>query len=80
MPQLLAESLDAAARERAHQHIESCAACFGEWQGMREAWDLLEQLPVVEPPPSLRERVMAAAGPRRQAPGVVPFPRRRAVR
>lgn len=80
MPQLLVESLDPDARERTHRHIEGCAACLEEWQSMRDAWNLLEQLPAVEPPARLRERVLTGAGITAPPANIVPFHRRRPVR
>lgn len=81
MPFLLTESLDAAGRELAHQHIESCAECGEEWQAMRETWALLDELPRVEVPSRVRDRflaeVMPAAAP---ASNVVPFRRRSAFK
>lgn len=81
MPLLLTESLDAAGRELAHQHIESCAECGEEWQAMKETWALLEELPRVEVPSRVRDRflaeVMPAAAP---ASNVVPFRRRTAFK
>lgn len=59
---LLTESLDAARREESHQHIETCAVCGAEWNGYREAWLVMDELPVVEVPARVRERFLAAAG------------------
>jgi len=82
MPLLLTESLDAARRESAHQHIENCAACGDEWAGYRETWSLLETLPEVEVPARVKQHFMSFVNPAAEAPAanVVPFQRRRAVR
>jgi len=81
MPLLLTESLDAARRESAHQHIENCAACGDEWAGYRETWSLLETLPEVEVPARVKQQFMSFVNPAAEAPAnVVPFQRRRAVR
>jgi len=81
MPLLLTESLGAAAREAAHQHIESCAACETEWSRTREAWKLLAEAPDRPVPARVRARFLdevagmgSIAAPRR--PVVVPFVRR----
>lgn len=80
MPLLLTESLAPTARERAHQHIESCAACHEDWLAMRETWDLLAKLPEVEIPPHVRERFLGQVLPEAPDAKVIPFHRRRAVR
>jgi hypothetical protein len=75
MPLLLTESLEAARREPAHQHIEGCAACAEEWAAYRETWSVMEDLPEVEPPARVREKFLAAAGltPAASVSNVVPF-------
>jgi hypothetical protein len=80
MPMLLTESLDAAGRELAHQHIESCAACGAEWQAMKETWALMEALPVVEVPSRVRDRFLAEVMPAAAPSNVVPFHRRSALK
>ncbi|HEV2719755.1 MAG TPA: HEAT repeat domain-containing protein [Thermoanaerobaculia bacterium] len=80
MPMLLTESLDPVRRENAHQHIEQCAACSEEWAGYRETWNLLETLPELEVPPRVKQQFMTYVDPPAQAPNVVPFQRRPAVR
>lgn len=81
MPMLLTESLDAAGRELAHQHIESCAACGEEWQGIKETWVLLDELPRVEVPSRVRDRFLAEVTPAAVTPSnVVPFHRRSAFK
>jgi hypothetical protein len=82
MPLLLTESLDAARREGAHQHIETCAACGEEWAGYRETWSLLETLPELEVPARVKQQFMSFVNPAAEAPpaNVVPFQRRAAFR
>jgi len=81
MPLLLTESLDAAGRELAHQHIETCAACGEEWQAMKETWALLAELPQVEVPLRVRDRFLAEVMPAAAQPSnVVPFVRRGALK
>ncbi len=80
MPLLLTESLDPAAREHAHQHIETCAACRQEWDGFRQTWALLAELPEVPVPPRVRARFLFEVLPAGSGGEVVPFHRRRAAR
>src|SRR5690242_21433362 len=74
-PLLLTESLDAQARERAHQHIENCAECSDEWQGMKDAWRLMGELPELEPPARLKTRFLNEIGVAEKS-NVVSFHRR----
>lgn len=76
MPFLLTESLDAAGRELAHQHIASCAACSEEWLGLKETWALMDELPRVEVPQRVRDRFLSEVMPQAVASNVVPFHRR----
>jgi hypothetical protein len=78
-PLLLTESLDAQSRETTHQHIEGCAECAAEWQGMKEAWRMMGELPELEPPARVRQRFLAEIGVAEKT-NVVPFHRRPAVR
>jgi len=80
MPMLLTESLDAAGRELAHQHIESCAVCGEEWQALKETWALMEELPIVEVPSRVRDRFLAEVMPVAPPSNVVPFHRRSAFK
>ena len=80
MPFLLTESLDAAGRELAHQHIESCAECGEEWHAMKETWALMEGLPIVEVPSRVRDRFLAEVMPTAPPSNVVPFHRRSAFK
>ena len=71
MPMLLTESLDSAGREAAHMHIESCGACSDEWATMKETWQLLDELPVVEVPSRVKARFLdEVAGRSSQVAGV----------
>ena len=63
MPMLLTESLDSAGREATHLHIESCTECHDEWTALRETWQLLDELPRVEPPDHLKARFLAEVSP-----------------
>ena len=84
MPLLVTESLAAGERERAHQHIESCASCEAEWTLTRDTWKLLAEAPDRPVPPAVRNRFLNEVGrmggvaPRRAV--VVPFTRRPAFR
>ena len=80
MPMLLTESLDTAGREATHLHIESCADCSDEWTALRETWQLLDELPRVEPPAHLKARFLADVSPAEKTSNVVPFQRRPAVK
>lgn len=62
MPLLLTESLDAARREDAHQHIEGCAVCTEEWNAYRETWAVMADLPEVEVPARVKASFLARAG------------------
>lgn len=79
-PLLLTESLDAQSRELTHQHIESCAECAEEWQGMKDAWRLMAELPELEPPARIRQRFLAEIGVAEKPSNVVAFHRRPAVK
>ena len=80
MPMLLTESLDPVRRELTHQHIERCAACSDEWSGYRETWRTLGELPEIEVPARVKQRVLASAGELPEWTRVVAFRRRPALR
>jgi DNA-binding phage protein len=80
MPMLLTESFDPAGRELAHRHIESCAACSGEWLALKETWALMDELPRVEVPQRVRDRFLAEVMPSAIPANVVPFHRRSAFK
>src|SRR5437868_4517665 len=79
MPLLLTESLDPAQRELTHQHIESCAVCSDEWAACQETWNVLDELPLVEPPARLKEKFLAEVFPP-VAAKVLPFHRKPAFK
>lgn len=58
--------LSPAARERVGRHLEDCAACRAELAALRRTVALVRELPAVDTPPGLAERVVARveAGPR----------------
>jgi len=82
MPLLLTESLDPAARELTHQHIEGCAECSAEWAGVVETWRLMGDLPELEPPARIKQRFLAQVMPAEQSgqAKVLPFHRRPALK
>jgi anti-sigma-K factor RskA len=49
-------------------HLEQCAACAGEVRGLRETATRLGMATAIEPPPWMREQVLAAVGRVRQLP------------
>ena len=49
-------------------HLEQCAACAGEVRGLRETAARLGMATAIEPPPWMREQVLASAGRVRQLP------------
>jgi anti-sigma-K factor RskA len=50
------------------KHLESCAACAEEVRGLRETAARLGMVTAIEPPPWMRDQVLAAAGRTRQLP------------
>jgi hypothetical protein len=78
-PLLLTEALDAETRELTHQHIETCAECTDEWNGMKEAWRMMAELPELDPPARMKSRFLAEIGAE-STPNVIPFHRRPAAR
>src|SRR5687767_5587909 len=85
MPLLLTESLDPVQRELTHQHIERCAECSEEWNGYKETWRVMDDLPEMAVPPRVRERFLAEIGlaepaVSQPAENVVPFRRRPALK
>jgi hypothetical protein len=85
MPLLLTESLDAARRERTHEHIESCAVCSDEWSAYKETWLVMGDLPEVDVPVRVKEQFLMRAGlaagtAQTRVDNVVPFHRRAAAK
>ena len=80
MPLLLTESLDRDRRELTHQHIESCSTCSAEWTAYQDTWRMMGELPELEVPARVKDRVLAefiaVAAPK----NVVPFHRRAATK
>jgi Anti-sigma-K factor rskA len=65
--------------DRFSQHLSRCQSCASELRGFREVATALAFAAADEPPPALRERVMAAVARTRQLPpevGTQPRPRR----
>lgn len=50
------------------KHLESCATCAEEVRGLRETTARLGTVTAIEPPPWLRDQVLAAASRTRQLP------------
>jgi len=59
---------DAAEQERFARHLRRCAACAAEVRGLREVSTALAFAAAEEPPPGLREHVLAMAERTRQLP------------
>jgi hypothetical protein len=57
-----------AERDRFNQHLDRCQSCASEVRGFREVATALAFAAAAEPPPGLRERVMAAVARTRQLP------------
>jgi Anti-sigma-K factor rskA len=57
-----------AERDRFNRHLNRCQSCAGEIRGFREVATALAFAAAAEPPPGLRERVMAAVARTRQVP------------
>jgi Anti-sigma-K factor rskA len=54
--------------DRFSRHVSRCQSCASEVRGFREVATALAFAAAAEPPPGLRERVMAAVGRTRQLP------------
>ena len=60
LPAYALGALDPGEREEAESHIETCESCRDELRWLQPAIDLLpESVPQLEPPPQLRERLLA---------------------
>jgi anti-sigma factor RsiW len=55
-------------RDRFSHHLNRCPSCASEVRGFREVATTLAFAAAAEPPPGLRERVMAAVARTRQLP------------
>ena len=76
------DALDTAERDRFERHLRGCRACQAEVRGFAATAASLARAASIEPPPGLKERVLAAAAATRQLPPEVPAaaagePRRR---
>jgi HEAT repeat protein len=81
LPLLLTESLDPAARELTHQHIENCDVCGDEWAAYKETWAVMGDLPEVEVPARIKAQFLGRIGlADEKAANVVPFHRKPAVK
>ena len=56
------DALESPERERFERHLRHCPSCGAEVRGLRETAARLAQAVAVQPPASLREQVLAAAG------------------
>src|SRR5713226_7283827 len=65
-------------RHEVEAHLGTCAVCRARAEGFRRVWDILDEVPMVEPSPAfesrLRERIGAETRPRVLG-WLVPFPR-----
>lgn len=66
------DALDDAERAVFEQHLAGCAECRTEVAGLREAAALIAETTAVEPPPSLRDAVLAQISTVRPLPPQVP--------
>jgi anti-sigma-K factor RskA len=62
------DALDTAERERFERHLRGCRACQAEVRGFAATAASLARAASIEPPPGLKERVLAAAAVTRQLP------------
>jgi anti-sigma-K factor RskA len=70
------DALDDSDRERFERHLRRCPACAQDVRVMAEAATALAMAVAAEPPPGLRERVLAGIAVTRQLPPEVAEPRR----
>jgi hypothetical protein len=81
LPLLLTESLDPAARELTHQHIENCDVCGDDWASYKETWTVLGDLPEVEVPAHIKAQFLGRIGMAEERPdNVLPFQRKPAFK
>jgi anti-sigma-K factor RskA len=62
------DALDAADRERFERHLRGCPACADQVRQYTEVTTALAMATAAEPPPGLRDRVLAATAVTRQLP------------
>jgi anti-sigma-K factor RskA len=70
------DALDEADRNRFERHLRNCTACTEEVRRLAEVTTAMAMAVAAEPPPGLRDRVMAAVPVTRQLPPEVAEPRR----
>jgi anti-sigma-K factor RskA len=68
------DALDDAERERFERHLRRCPACTDDVRAMAATATALAVAASAEPPPGLRERVLAAAAATPQLPPLLPVP------
>src|SRR5579863_1906838 len=54
--------LRAPERDQLKRHMEDCAACRQEAEGLESLWTKLDSLPAEEPSPQMRDKFYAALG------------------
>jgi Anti-sigma-K factor rskA/Putative zinc-finger len=62
------DALEGAERDRFIRHLSRCPACASEVRGFREVGTALAFAAAAQPPPGLRDRVLAATARTRQLP------------
>ncbi len=73
------DALDGDERATFERHLATCASCQADLRGLQaSAASLAEQVEPVDPPPELRDRILAQA--RAERPNVVPLRPRRGAR
>ena len=70
------DALDDSERERFERHLRGCPACQDEVRKYAEVATAMAMAVAAEPPPAMRERVLAATAVTRQLPPEVAAPRR----
>ena len=65
------DALDGAERDRFERHLRGCRACQSEVRGFAATATALAMATAAEPPPGLKQRVLAAAAVTRQSPPTV---------
>jgi hypothetical protein len=66
------DALDTVEKAEFEEHLAACAACQAEVAGLREATALLAETTPTEPPPALRDRVLAQISTVRPLPPEAP--------
>ena len=70
------DALDDAERERFERHLRRCPACADDVRQMTSTATAMAMAMAAEPPPGLKERVLAAAAATPQLPPLEPRPQR----